>query len=85
MDAHHVKPGTVVRRYGFFYHPGFLLLDDRMGCLELSAGAPGVIHTSGITDMSLIENKWEEELRNVAAHIYGMAIFSGGKWFMLQR
>ena len=56
-----------------------------MGCLELSAGAPGVIHTSGITDMSLIENKWEEELRNVAAHIYGMAIFSGGKWFMLQR
>ena len=44
--------------------------------IDLNMGTVGVGHTTGNIDIAELENKWEGKMREVAARIYGMAVFS---------
>ena len=55
-----------------------------MKSLEIYVGAYVAIDTTVTTVIAALETKWMEDLREVYAHIYGMAVFECERWFILQ-
>ena len=55
-----------------------------MKMLELSTASLVERHNVGTIEIDLLENKWEDNMREVAACIDGMELFAGGICFRSQ-
>ena len=49
--------------------------------LGLNTGTVGVGHNTGTSEITVLENKWEGNTREITERIDGMAAFAGGIWF----
>ena len=61
--------------------PVLMILYKRMKHIELNTGIVAVGHTAGTSEITALEIKWERKMREVAALIDGIYVFSGGRWF----
>ena len=61
-----------------------LLLDERRKVFDLSTGASGAANNAVTIEISALKNKWEKQLREFDASIYGVAVFTGGRRFRSQ-
>ena len=66
----------MVSRYGLFCHPAYGDLVQKNDNFVGIYGYRGVGHNAGISEILALENKWEEQPREVNYHIYGTAVFS---------
>ena len=65
-------------------NPVLELFDENMKHLEINARTGGGGVDEGITYLEASEDKWQEQLNEVADRIDGMAVFAGGRWFRLR-
>ena len=49
--------------------------------LDINTGTGGGGVGIGMSEIAAVEDKWRGHLNEVAARIYGMAVFTGGRWF----
>ena len=57
------------------------LLGDQMKHLDINAVTGGLGVGVWMPDLAAFEDNWKAQLNEVAARIYGMSVFAGGKWF----
>ena len=64
--------------------PVLELLDERMKDIGINAGTGDVGVGAGITDIAVLEEKWEGQPNEVVTQIDRMDVFAGGSWFCLR-
>ena len=64
--------------------PVLVFLEENMRNLEFLAGGGPRNQMGSNGEINMLENKWDAQLREVADRVDGMAVFSGGRWFIPQ-
>ena len=58
------------------------LIEQGMSNLEVSSGGRLSNEMGGNQEIESLEIKWDPQLREVAARVYGMSVFVGGIWII---